>query len=55
MRVELRWEEEVLASGETPLESLLLGMVEDLLSEVDDGGLILECSFEDIELGRVTL
>ena len=40
---------------ETPLESRLLGMVEDLLSEVDDGGLILECSFEDIKSGQVTL
>ena len=51
MRVELRQEEEVLASGETPPEGHLLGMVEDLLSEVDNGGLILECSFEDLELG----
>ena len=51
MRLKLRWEEEVLASGETPQESHLLGIVEDLLSEVDDGGLILECSFEDIKLG----
>ena len=51
MRVELRREEEVLASGEMSLESCLLGMVEDLLSEVDDGGLILECSFKDIKSG----
>ena len=55
MRVKLRQEEEVLASGEMPPESCLLEMVEDLLGEVDDGGPILECSFEDIESGRVTL
>ena len=51
MRLELRQEEEVLTSGETPPESCLLGMVEELLFEVDDGGHILECSFEDVELG----
>ena len=51
MRLELRWEEEALASRETPPESRLLGMVEDLLGGVDDGGPILECSFEDIESG----
>ena len=55
MRIKLRQEEEVLASGETPPKGCLLEMIEDLLGEVDDGGLILECSFEDIELEQVTL
>ena len=41
MRVELRQEEEVLASGETPQESSLLGMVRELISEGEDGGPIL--------------
>ena len=50
MRLKLRQEEEVLASREMPPESHLLGMVEDLLGEVDNRGPILECSFKDIEL-----
>ena len=41
MRVELRQEEEVLASRETPRESSLLKMVRDLISEGEDGGAIL--------------
>ena len=41
MRVELRREEEVLASGETPPESSLLEMVRELISEGEGGGPIL--------------
>ena len=41
MRVELRREEEVLASGEMPLESSLLEMVRELISKGEDGGPIL--------------
>ena len=41
MRIELRQEEEVLASGETPQESSLLKMVRELISEGEDGGHIL--------------
>ena len=41
MRLELRQEEEVLASGETPLESSLLEMVRELLSEGEDRGPII--------------
>ena len=41
MKVELRQEEEVLASGEMPLESSLLEMVRELISEGEDGGPIL--------------
>ena len=41
MRIELRQEEEALASGETPQESSLLEMVRDLISEGEDGGAIL--------------
>ena len=41
MRVELRQEEEVLASGEMPLESSLLEMVRELISKGEDGGPIL--------------
>ena len=55
MRLELRQEEEALASGETPPESRLLGMVEDLLFNVNDGSPIMECSFEDLESGRIEL
>ena len=55
MRLKLRQEEEALASRETPPESCLLGMVEDLLFKVDGGGPIMECLFEDIESGQVEL
>ena len=55
MRFELRRGEEALASRETPPEGCLLGMVRDLIGEVDDGGPIFECSWDDIELGCVTL
>ena len=55
VRLKLRWEEEALASGETPPESRLLGMVEELIFEVNNGGPILECLFEDMESGRVEL
>ena len=41
VRVELRWEEEVLASGETPPESSLLEMVRELVSKGEDRGPIL--------------
>ena len=51
MKLKLRQEEEILASGETPPESGLSRMVEELLFVVDDGGPIMECSFEDVELG----
>ena len=41
MRVELRREEEVLSSRETPPESSLLEMVRELIAEGEDGGPIL--------------
>ena len=41
MRIELRQEEEVLAFGETSQESSLLEMVRELISEGEDGGVIL--------------
>ena len=41
MRVELRQEEEVLASREMPPESSLLEMVRELISEEEDRGSIL--------------
>ena len=41
MRVELRWEEEVLASRETPQESSLLETVRELISEGGEGDPIL--------------
>ena len=41
MRVELRQEEEVLASREMPPESSLLEMVRELISKGEDGGPIL--------------
>ena len=41
VRVELRQEEEVLASRETPPESSLLEMVRELISEGEDRGPIL--------------
>ena len=41
VRVELRQEEEVLASGETPQESSLLKMVRGLISEGEEGDPIL--------------
>ena len=55
MNFELKWEEEALASGETPPESHLLDAVRDLIDGEDNGGPIFECSWEDIESGRVTL
>ena len=55
MRIKLRQEEEILASGKTPPESSLSRMVEELLFDVDDGGPIMECSFEDVESGCVEL
>ena len=51
MRLELRQEEEVLASGEMPLESSLLEMVRELLSEGEDRGpIIMQEEFGWIEL-----
>ena len=47
MRIELRQEEEVLASGETPQESSLLEMVRELSSKGEDGGVIL--TQEDVD------
>ena len=41
MRVKLRQEEEVLASGETPPKSSLLEMVRELISKGKDGGPIM--------------
>ena len=41
VRVKLRWEEEVLASGKMPPESSLLEMVRELISEGEDGGPIM--------------
>ena len=55
MNFELKREEEALASGETPAESHLLDVVRDLVKGEDDGGPIFECTWEDIESGRVTL
>ena len=55
MNFELKQEEEALASGETPPESHLLAAVRDLVEGEDDGGPIFECSWDDIESGRVTL
>ena len=54
MNFELKREEEALASGETP-ESHLLDAVRDLVKGEDNGGLIFECTWEDIESGHVTL
>ena len=51
VRLKLRWEEEVLASGETPPESSFSRTVEELLFKVDDGGPILEYLFKDMESG----
>ena len=52
---ELKREEEALASGETPPESHLLDVVRDLVEGEDNGGLIFECSWDDIDSGHVTL
>ena len=41
VRIELRWEEEVLVSGGMSPESSLLEMVRDLISKGEDGGPIL--------------
>ena len=53
MNFELKREEEALASGETPPESRLLDAVRDLVEEEDDGGLIFECSWDEIASGAV--
>ena len=53
MNFELKREEEALASRETPPESHLLDAVRDLVEGEDDGGLIFECSWDDIASGRV--
>ena len=42
-------------TGETPPESHLLDAVRDLVEGEDDGGPIFECSWDDIESGRVSL
>ena len=55
MNFKLKWEEEALASEETPPESHLLDAVRDLVKGEDNGGPIFECSWDDIESGRVTL
>ena len=55
MNFELKQEEEALASGEAPPESHLLDAVRDLIKGEDNGGPILECSWDDVESGRVTL
>ena len=55
MNFELKWEEEALASGETPPKSHLLDVLRDLIEGEDDGGPILECSWDDVESGHVTL
>ena len=55
MNFELKWEEEALASGETPPESHLLDMVRDLVEGEDNWGPIFECSWNNIESGRITL
>ena len=55
VRLKLRWEEEALASGETPPESNLLRMVEELVFDIDDRGPIMMCSYKDVELGLVEL
>ena len=51
MRIELRQEEEVLASREMPPESSLLEMVRELISEGKDGSPIMTQE----ELDRVEL
>ena len=53
MNFELKWEEEALASGETPPKSHLLEAVRDLIEGEDDGGPIFECSWNEIASGRV--
>ena len=53
MNFELKREEEVLASGETPPESHLLDAVRDLIEGEDDGGLIFECTWDDVASGRI--
>ena len=55
MNFELKREEEALASGETPPESHLLDAVRDLIKGEDDGGPILEYSWDNVESGCVTL
>ena len=55
MNFELKREEEALASRETPPKSHLLDAVRDLVKGEDDGGPIFECSWDNIESGRVTL
>ena len=53
MNFELKREEEALASGETPPESHLLDVVRDLFEEEDNGGLIFECTWDNVAFGRV--
>ena len=53
MNFELKREEEALASRETPPESHLLDVVRDLVEGEDDGGLIFECSWDEIASGHV--
>ena len=55
MRLKLRQEEEALASRETPPKSCLLGMVEEFVFNLDNGGPIMTCSYEDVESGLVEL
>ena len=51
VRLELSHEEEVLASGEMPLESSLLEMVRELISKGEDRGPIMTQE----ELGQIEL
>ena len=55
VRLKLRQEEEALASRKTPPESRLLGMVEEFVFNLDNGGPIMMCSYEDVESGLVEL
>ena len=53
MNFELKWEEEALASRETPPESHLLDAVRDLIEGEDDEGPIFECSWDEIASRQV--
>ena len=55
MRLELRQDEEALASRESPPESSLSRMVKELVFDIDNGGPIMTCSYKDVELGLVEL
>ena len=55
MNLDLRQEEEALASRETPPEINLLRMVEELVFKVDDRSPIMTCLFEELESGLVEL